>query len=72
MAKTFEIEIEELLQRVVKVKANSLSEAIDKVEERYSNQQYILDSEDFKGVEFREYKDEIIKHKQKHKDHRER
>ena len=46
MAKTFEIEIEEVLQRVVKVKANSLSEAIDKVEERYSNQQYVLDSED--------------------------
>ena len=72
MAKTFEIEIEELLQRVVKVKANSLSEAIDKVEERYSNQQYVLDSEDFKGVEFREYKDEVIKQKQKHKNHMER
>lgn len=55
--KIYEIEIEELLQKVVKVKANSLNEAIDKVEERYRKEQYVLDYNDFKGVEFREYKD---------------
>ena len=63
MQKEYEIEIEETLQKVVKVKANSLDEAIDIVEEKYRNQEYVLDSEDFKGVEFSEYKDEIIKHK---------
>lgn len=56
--KIYEIEIEELLQKVVKVKANSLNEAIDKVEERYKKEQYVLDYNDFKAVEFREYKDE--------------
>lgn len=56
--KIYNIEIEELLQKVVKVKANSLNEAIDKVEERYKNEQYVLDYNDFKGVEFREYRDE--------------
>ena len=54
----FEIEIEEVLQKVVKVKADSLDEAIDKVQERYKNEKYILDYNDFKGVEFREFKDE--------------
>ena len=58
MNKIFEIEIEEVLQKVVKVKADSLDEAIDKVQERYKNEKYILDYNDFKGVEFREYKDE--------------
>lgn len=56
--KIYNIEIEELLQRVVRVKANSLDEAIDKVEEEYRNEKYVLDYNDFKGVEFREFKDE--------------
>ena len=55
--KIYEIEIEEILQRVVKVKANSLDEAIDKVENRYKNEKYVLDDNDFKDVQFREYKD---------------
>ena len=55
--KIYEIEIEEVLQKVVKVKADSLDEAIDKVQERYKNEKYILDYNDFKGVEFREFKD---------------
>lgn len=63
MQKEYEIEIEEVLQKVVKVKANSLDEALDIVEEKYKNQEYVLDSEDFKDVEFSEYKDEIIKNK---------
>ena len=54
--KNYEIEIEEILQRVVKVKADSLEEAIDKVEERYRKEQYVLDYNDFKGVEFRDLK----------------
>ena len=56
--KIYEIEIEEVLQKVVKVKADSLDEAIDKVEEEYRNEKYVLDYNDFEGVEFREFKDE--------------
>ena len=56
--KIYEIEIEEVLQKVVKVKADSLDDAIDKVEEEYRNVKYVLDYNDFKGVEFREFKDE--------------
>lgn len=55
MSKFYNIEIEEVLQKVVKVKADSLSEAIEKVEERYRDEEYVLDYNDFKGVKFREY-----------------
>lgn len=57
MAKTFNIEIEETLQKVVQVKANSLNEAINKVQEKYRNEEYVLNEDDFKGVEFNEYID---------------
>ena len=67
MSKVYQIEIEETLQKVVKIKANSLDEAIDIAQNRYSNQEYVLDYEDYKGVEYREYKDEVIKEK-KHKE----
>lgn len=63
MSKVYDIEIEELLQKVVKIEANSLDEAIDIAQNRYSNQEYVLDYEDYKGTEFREYKDEVIKEK---------
>ena len=56
--KIYEIEIEELLQKVVKVESDSLDEAIDKVRDAYRNEEYVLDYNYFKGVEFREFKDE--------------
>lgn len=59
--KKFQIEIEEILGHVYDIEANSLTEAIDIAEERYRNEEYVLDSEDYKGVEFREYKDEVMK-----------
>ena len=58
MKKTYEIEIEEILQKVEEVKADSLDEAISIVEDRYHSQEYVLYAEDFKGVEFREFKNE--------------
>ncbi len=67
MPKVYKIEIEETLQRVVEIEANSPEEAIDIAQNRYSNQEYILDYEDYKGVEYREHKDEVIKEK-KHKE----
>ena len=63
MNKVYEIEIEEILQKVVKVEANSLEEAIDIAREKYSNEEYVLDYQDYKDTEFREYKDEVIKQK---------
>lgn len=71
MNKVYEIEIQELLQKVVKVEANSLEEAIDIVQNKYSNQEIILDYEDYKGVEFKEYKDNVLdKKKQKNRESR--
>ena len=61
--KKFDIEIEETLQRVVSVDANSVDEAIDIVHEMYRNEEIVLDENDFMDVEFREYKDEIFKFK---------
>lgn len=65
MQKTYKIEIEEVLQRIVEIKANSLDEAIDIAQNRYSNQEYVLDYQDYKGVEFSEYKNEVVKQKNK-------
>lgn len=55
----FQIEIEEVLQKVEEVEAENLEEAIDIVEEKYDNQEVILNSEDFKGHEIREYSSTI-------------
>ncbi len=63
MNKNYEIEIEETLRKVVRINANSLNEAINIAKEKYSNEEYILDYQDYKGTEFREYKDEIVKEK---------
>lgn len=71
MSKKYKIEIEEISQKVVEIEANSLDEAIDIAQNKYSNQEYILDYEDYKGTEFREYKDEILeKKKQKNRESR--
>ena len=58
------------LQKVVEIQANSLDEAINIAQERYRNEEYILNEDDFKGAEFSEYKDKVIK--QKNKKERER
>lgn len=50
----FTIEIEEKLSRHVTVKADSLAEAISKVEDLYNNQEIVLDSNDYQGVSIRE------------------
>ena len=55
----FKVEIEEILQRVEEVEAKNLEEAIDIIDEKYDNQEIILDSEDFKGHEIREFKEEV-------------
>lgn len=53
--KTYEIEIEEILQRVVEIKANSLEEAIEKVKDKYNNEDIVLDYSDYFETKFNEY-----------------
>ena len=57
MKRIYKIEIEELLQRVVEIEAENVNEAISKPKEKYRNEEYVLDENDFKGVEFSEYED---------------
>jgi len=52
----YEIEIKEELSKVVKIKAESLSEAIEMVTDKYNNSDIVLDADDYKGVEFLVYK----------------
>ena len=59
--KTYKVEIEEILQNVYDIEANSLEEAINIAEERYRNEEYILEAEDLKKNNFREYKDEVTR-----------
>lgn len=63
MSKKYKIEIIETLSKAVEVKANSLEEAIDKVQIGYSNEEYILDADSFKEVQIQPSEDEIIKNK---------
>lgn len=63
MSKVYEIEIEEILQKVVKIDADSLEDAMDIAREKYSKEEYVLDYQDYKDTEFREYKDEVLKEK---------
>lgn len=57
MAK-FKIEITETLQKVVEVKAESLTEAITKVAVDYGGGEIVLGAEDFKEYKIGEYKEE--------------
>ena len=57
--KKFQIEIEEILQKVVEVEAETLNEAIENVEEQYSNEEIVLDAEDFKEGSVGEYISEV-------------
>lgn len=59
--KTYKVEIEEILQNVYDIEANSLEEAINIAEERYRKEEYILEAEDLKKTNFREYQDEVAR-----------
>ena len=55
--KEYEIEIKEELSRVEKIEAETLSEAIDIVMDKYYKSDIVLDAEDYKGVDFIPYKE---------------
>lgn len=50
--KTFEIEVQELLSRVVEIEAKNLQEAFNIVNEQYKNEEIVLDYNDFVDVDF--------------------
>lgn len=54
--KTFKIEVQEFLSRIVEIEAKNIDEAISKVTEMYQNEEIVLDSEDFVTTEIGEYK----------------
>lgn len=45
--KDYDIEIEEVLRRIVSVKADNIDEAIEAVREKWNNEEIVLDSSDF-------------------------
>lgn len=55
--KKFKIEVEEILQNVYEVEADSLEEAISIIHEKYKKCEIELVAEDLKEVNFREYKE---------------
>lgn len=50
--KTFYIAITETLNRIVEVHAETKNDALYKAKDAYDNEQIVLDSSDFVGVEF--------------------
>ena len=58
--KTFEIEIIETLSTIVKVKADSIDEAVVKVKEKYRNEEIILTADDYVDTEFKPFNYEFI------------
>ena len=45
--KNYDIEVEEILRRVVNVKANNIDEAIEIVSDKWNDEEIVLDSSDF-------------------------
>lgn len=50
--KEYKVKIKETLEKYVFVLAENADDAADKVEKKWKDQDFILDAEDFKGVEF--------------------
>ena len=63
MSKKYQIEVEEILQKVVKIEADSFEEAIDKARKMYHDCEIILEAEDLKETNFDLYQDIVIKDK---------
>lgn len=57
--KTFEIEVQEILSRVIRIEAESQSNALLKVKEKYRNEEIVLDAGDYKETEIMPFIDEF-------------
>lgn len=67
--KKYKIEVEEILQDVYEIEANSLEEAIDIAEEKYRNEEIILSPEAIKETNFRSFGEQLEKDQKKNKDY---
>ena len=56
--KTYRVVITETLQRIVYVDAKSAEEAKDKVEERYHNEEIVLDASDYQDTKIEVVEDD--------------
>jgi hypothetical protein len=70
--KTYQVEIRETLCMTVEIEAENAQQAEAKVQEAYSNEEYILDAEHFVGVEFavREKEIEACSRNQKRREYK--
>ncbi|OFX73362.1 MAG: DpnD protein [Bacteroidetes bacterium GWE2_29_8] len=57
--KTFKVEIIESLSRIVEIEANTKDEAISIVNEKYKNEEIVLDYNDFKYAAIESLEDNI-------------
>lgn len=57
----FKVLIMETLEDIVTVEAENEEEALEQAEDSYNSGEYILDSENFTGVEFKLWKDGLFK-----------
>lgn len=48
----YKVKVEETLSRIIEVEAKDKEEAEEKVVEMYMNEDIVLDSSDFQGVEY--------------------
>lgn len=67
MSQKYKIEIEETLSKVVEIEADSLEKAINIAQEKYSNEEYVLDYNDYLAVDIRPYDELDIKDKENNK-----
>ena len=58
--KTFYISVTETLNRIVEVHAEDSSEALQKAEDAYYNEEIVLDSDDFVDTDFNDETEETI------------
>ena len=66
--KVYQIEVEEILQNVYEIEANSLEEALDNAEQRYRNQEIELDYNCLKETNYREFEDTTLNEKKKNRE----
>jgi len=52
--KLFEIEVQELLRRVIKIKAKSYNAALELIQEKYKKCDIVLDYNDFVNVSYQD------------------
>ena len=58
--KTFKIEIQEFLSKIVEIEAENINEAISKVKSKYRKEEIVLDSNDYVTTEIQEYSELIL------------